>query len=48
MLSGKQCHNDLSNLIAGGSMYASYLYLFVAFAFEKFGRKPIKKDKKLE
>jgi len=48
MLSGKKCHNDLSNLIAGGSMYASYLYLFVAFAFEKFGRKPIKKEKKLE
>lgn len=37
MLSGKQCNNDLSNLIAGAAMYGSYLYLFTAFAFKRFG-----------
>ena len=47
MLSGKTCHNDISNLIAGGAMYSSYLYLFVEFAFNKFGRKA-KKEKKIE
>jgi elongation of very long chain fatty acids protein 6 len=35
--SGKSCHNDLSNLVAGALMYGSYLYLFTAFAFKRFG-----------
>jgi hypothetical protein len=37
MLSGKECHNDLSNLTAGALMYGSYLYLFVDFAVRRFG-----------
>ncbi len=32
------CHNKLDNLIAGGLMYASYLYLFVEFAVGKYFR----------
>lgn len=32
----KPCHNLQSNLIAGGLMYASYLYLFCEFAFKRF------------
>lgn len=35
-ISGKTCHNDFYNLVAGGLMYASYLYLFVAFAVKRF------------
>jgi elongation of very long chain fatty acids protein 6 len=31
------CSNDLSNLIAGGVMYGSYLYLFVDFAVRRYG-----------
>ena len=30
------CGNVDSNLLAGGIMYMSYLYLFVYFAVEKF------------
>jgi len=36
LLSGKQCANDLSNLIAGGLMYGSYLYLFCDFAVRRY------------
>lgn len=52
---GKNCHNDITNLIAGGIMYGSYLYLFTAFAFKRYApKKPktgsdaevTKKDKK--
>lgn len=35
------CGNTLSNLVAGGLMYASYLALFVAFAYRRF---VLKKD----
>eukprot|EP00605_Chrysophyceae_sp_TOSAG23-4_P002017 GSChrysophyteH1.ASY1.ANO1.2232.1 assembled CDS len=35
-LSSGGCHNLLSNLYAGGIMYASYLYLFCEFAFKRF------------
>lgn len=31
-----KCNNQESNLIAGGLMYASYLYLFVEFAVKRF------------
>eukprot|EP00606_Chrysophyceae_sp_TOSAG23-5_P001468 GSChrysophyteH2.ASY1.ANO1.261.1 assembled CDS len=38
---GNTCHNDITNLIAGGIMYGSYLYLFTAFAFRRYApRKP--------
>lgn len=49
-LSGSSCHNDMQNLIAGGIMYGSYLYLFCEFAFKRFGpgAKKAKKEKKLE
>jgi hypothetical protein len=30
------CYNQISNMIAGGLIYASYLYLFVEFAFRRF------------
>ena len=36
MLTGAKCHNALENLIAGGLMYGSYLYLFVEFAVKRF------------
>jgi elongation of very long chain fatty acids protein 6 len=39
VLSGRQCHNTQNNLIAGGLMYGSYLYLFVDFAINRFLRK---------
>lgn len=35
-LNGHTCHNDRSNLIAGGLMYASYLYLFCDFAVRRY------------
>lgn len=35
-LNGRTCHNDRSNLIAGGLMYASYLYLFCDFAVRRY------------
>eukprot|EP01035_Chromulina_nebulosa_P021225 gene21225-27494_t len=31
-----KCNNQESNLIAGGIMYSSYLYLFVEFAVKRF------------
>jgi elongation of very long chain fatty acids protein 6 len=31
-----ECNNNESNLIAGGIIYASYLYLFVEFAVKRF------------
>ena len=34
--SKKSCHNDMSNLIAGALMYASYLYLFSEFALKRY------------
>lgn len=34
--SGAACHNDMSNLLAGGAMYGSYLYLFVDFALRRY------------
>jgi len=37
---GNTCHNDMSNLVAGALMYASYLYLFVDFALGRYLRKP--------
>lgn len=40
-----ECSNDDTNLIAGGVMYASYLYLFVEFAVKRFIFPP-KKNKK--
>ena len=42
---GIPCNNDITNLICGGLMYGSYLYLFTAFAFKRYAPK---KDKKLE
>jgi len=46
MLAGEKCHNTLENLIAGGLMYGSYLYLFLEFAVKRFILKP--KKKKIE
>ena len=37
---GRTCSNDITNLICGGVMYGSYLYLFTAFAFKRYSRKP--------
>lgn len=39
-LDGRSCSNDLSNLIAGGLMYGSYLYLFCEFAVNRYLLKP--------
>jgi len=50
-LSGNNCSNDMSNLLAGAGMYGSYLYLFCDFAFKRYkpGKKNVKKgEKKLE
>jgi len=38
-LSGHTCSNDMGNLMAGAVMYGSYLYLFSAFAFKRYGGK---------
>ena len=38
-LSEVPCHNETTNLVAGGLMYASYLYLFCDFAFGRYLRK---------
>ena len=38
--SGHVCHNDITNLICGGLMYGSYLYLFMAFALKRYSKKP--------
>jgi hypothetical protein len=46
-LSGKSCHNETSNLVAGGLMYGSYLYLFCDFAVRRYVF-PSKGAKKLE
>jgi hypothetical protein len=43
MLKGRECANNMENLIAGGLMYGSYLYLFVQFALQRF---VFKKDKR--
>lgn len=37
---GRTCSNDITNLICGGFMYGSYLYLFTAFAFKRYTKKP--------
>jgi len=44
-----KCNNNMSNLIAGGVIYSSYLYLFVEFAVKRFifGSTEIKKVKKV-
>ena len=42
------CHNSKNNLIAGGIMYGSYLYLFVDFAIGRYCRKKVKKEKKVQ
>lgn len=39
------CHNDFTNLIAGGLMYGSYFYLFVKFAVTRFILPPPPKAK---
>jgi hypothetical protein len=31
-----QCHNKLSNVVAGVTIYSSYLYLFIDYAFKRF------------
>jgi hypothetical protein len=36
VMSGHKCANDISNLIAGGLMYASYFVLFLVYALERF------------
>jgi len=36
VLKGQACANEMSNLYAGGAMYASYLYLFVEFAVKRY------------
>jgi elongation of very long chain fatty acids protein 6 len=36
--SPRPCHNDMSNLLAGAVMYGSYLYLFVDFAVNRYGK----------
>lgn len=35
-INGRACANETSNLIAGGLMYGSYLYLFVDFAVRRY------------
>ena len=35
-LKGHSCNNEDSNLIAGGLMYGSYLYLFCEFALKRY------------
>lgn len=42
------CNNQQSNLIAGGIMYGSYLYLFVDFAIGRYLKKPVAKAKKVQ
>lgn len=36
--SESSCQNDMSNLLAGGAMYGSYLYLFVDFAVRRYAK----------
>ena len=48
-LAGTSCYNETSNLVAGGLMYGSYLWLFCDFAFGRYLRKPAPKGpKKIE
>jgi len=47
-LAGKSCHNDTSNLIAGGLMYGSYLYLFCDFAVRRYVFPKAKPAKKIQ
>jgi len=42
----RTCDNDAANQAAGALMYASYLYLFVAFAIERYIVKPQQKKMK--
>jgi elongation of very long chain fatty acids protein 6 len=44
---GASCHNDMSNLVAGGLMYGSYLYLFVEFAIRRYIQAPKRKSGRL-
>lgn len=41
-----ECNNQVSNLVAGGIIYASYLYLFLEFAFKRFLFGPAESSKK--
>lgn len=48
-----ECANIESNLVGGGIIYTTYLYLFVKFAYDKFLKAPAekkdsKKEKKIE
>jgi hypothetical protein len=43
---GGDCSNDFWNLVAGGLMYGSYLYLFVEFAVKRFLFAPKEKPQK--
>ena len=45
-LSDLGCLSERNNLIAAALMYLSYLYLFVAFAIDKYFRKPSKPESK--
>ena len=48
-LNNVTCHNDESNLVIGGIIYASYLYLFVEFFVKRYGPGNKKnKDKKID
>lgn len=47
-LSYQPCENETSNLVAGGVMYGSYLYLFCDFAFGRYLRKKDKAPKKVQ
>lgn len=47
-LSNQACFNETSNLVAGGLMYGSYLYLFCDFAFGRYLRKESKAPKKVQ
>jgi len=47
-LSGRECFNDMQNLVAGGIMYGSYLYLFCEFAFKRYGPSAKKGKKHIE
>jgi hypothetical protein len=47
---GRVCHNEINNLIAGALMYGSYLYLFCDFAVRRYvfpSKKP-KSQKQME
>ncbi|KAJ1410382.1 putative elongation of very long chain fatty acids protein [Ochromonadaceae sp. CCMP2298] len=47
-LTGKSCHNETSNLVAGALMYGSYLYLFCDFAVRRYVFPKAKLGKKIE